>query len=327
MKVGQQILQQLKAAQNILICFKNIKHGSGYPAGGDAVASALALGAFLRKNGKAADIVSPNFFLPAHFSFLPGSGAIKKEINSSGPSDGDKNFLYVYSGGGAYDLIIIIGTPELDLLGGIYEENRTQFSTAPIINIDNSPENKSCGAINLIDTESSSVAEIVWQIIRDSDPDENAANCILSGIIAKTKKFRTTGINPKTLETVGDLVKLGAKRQKIIEKFYRTKSIEALRLWGRALTRLKHDGGIVWSALQRADFVHSGATEADLPDVIFELISHSPDAKIITLIFESLDGTIKSVAYSNNKLTHAVSPHPNLITAEKELLAELKNKL
>lgn len=355
--IKQQILRQIEAAQNILICFKNIKHGAGYPAGGDAVASALALGAFLRENGKNTDIASPDFYLPKPLSFLPGAEIIKNSVCSARQAkiriniknsgvknfsyDTDDEFLNIYfspeesfidlknletcAGAWAYDLIIALDTAAPALLGDIYIKNKPLFDAAPIINIDDSPENEHYGEINLADIKSSSVAEIVWQIIKESPHlDKNIIDCILAGIIAKTKNFRRPNIGPKTLEIAGELISLGANRQNIVENFYRTKSVEALRLWGRALARLKHEDGIVWSVLQRADFIHSGAVEAELEDVIHELISNSPNAKTIALIFEGLDSAIKTITYSNNKLTHSTLREPNLILAEKELLAELK---
>lgn len=354
--IKQQILEQTKNAKNILIVFKDIKYGSGYPAGGDAVASALALTAIFRKNRKNVDIASPNFSLPASLSFLPGAENIKNNISSvrqakirvnikdSGLKDfsydTDDEFLNIYfspkenfinlkslemaGGAWAYDLIFALDTSEFALLGDIYAKNKALFLAVPIINIDDSPENKHYGEINLVDIKSSSVAEIVWHLIAGSQNlNQDIIDCILAGIIAKTKNFRRPNISPRTLEAAGALIGLGAKREQIVEKFYRTKSVETLRLWGRALSRLKHEGKIVWSLLARTDFIHSGAEETDLPDVIHELISNSPNAETIALIFESMGGEIKAIIFSHNRLIHKNLPYPNLIMAEKELLKEL----
>lgn len=352
----QQILEQAKNAKNILIVFKDIKQGSGYPAGGDAVASALALQKILQKNGKNVDIASPGFVLPKTLASLLGAESIKDKIQSARQAkisvnikeSGVKNFSYntegeflniyfspqensinlknlkIESGAWAYDLIFTLDTSELMLLGDIYAKNKSLFDAVPIINIDDSAENEHYGEINLVDIKSSSVAEIIWQIIKDSpNLDNDIIDCVLAGIIAKTKNFRRSNISTRTLATAGALIGLSAKREQIVEKFYRTKSVETLRLWGRTLARLKQNGKIIWSLLARTDFIHSGAEEVDLPDVIHELISNSPNAETIALIFESMDGTIKTIIFSRNRLTHKTLPYPNLITAEKELLKEL----
>jgi hypothetical protein len=54
------------------------------------------------------------------------------------------------------------------------------------------------------------------------------------------------------------------------------------------LARLKTDREhkIVWSILGREDFLHAGADETHLPDVIDELVSRAPDAEVICLLHE-----------------------------------------
>lgn len=355
--IKQQIIQQIKNVQNILICFKDITHGLGYPAGGDAVASALALAGILEKHNKNVDIASPDFVLPKWASCLSGAEKIKNNIQAAGFSkisisiseSGIKDFSYEISndflnihlspkegilnlrnlktenGLWQYDLIIALDTTELSLLGGLYEKNKPLFDTVPIINIDDSPENENYGQINLVDIKNSSVAEIIWRLIEKSkNLDEKIIDCVLAGIIAKTKNFRRPNINPQTLRVAGNLLSLGAQREKITDGFYRTRDISALKLWGRTLARLKSENNITWALLARTDFIHSGGTENDLPDVIHELLTNSPNAETIALIFESVGGEIKAIIFSNNRLTHKTLPHANLLTAEKELIGELK---
>ncbi len=358
--IKQQIIEQAKNAQNILICFKDIARGFGYPAGGDAVASALALQKILQKNGKNVDIASPQFVLPKALASLTGAESIKNKIQSARQAkirvnikeSGVKNFSYdvegeflniyfspqenfinlknlkIESGAWAYDLIFALDTSELALLGEIYEKNKPLFDSVPVVNIDDSAENEYYGEINLVDIKSSSVAEIIWDLIAGSpNLDQNIIDCVLSGIIAKTKNFRRPNISPKTLEVAGKLLTLGARRGEIIDSFYRTKSVEILRLWGRALARLKQDGNVIWSLLTRADFIHSGAGEDDLQDVIHELISNSPNTKTVALIFESPSTCsgqiIKAIIFSQNRIAHKVLACPDLLFAEKELLKEL----
>ena len=373
--IKQQILQQTKNAKNILIVFKDIKYGSGYPAGGDSVCSALALASVLRKNGKNVDIASPNFFLPEALSSLRDAEIIKNNIRSAHQAkirvnikdsgikdfsyDTDGEFLNIYfspkegfidlnnleteDGAWAYDLIFALDTSELALLGGIYAKNKALFDAVPVINIDDSAENENYGEINFVDIKSSSVAEIIWQIIKEGpNLDENIIDCVLAGIVAKTKNFRRPNISPRTLEIAGELIGLGARREELVEKFYRTKSVETLRLWGRTLARLKYEGKIVWSLLARTDFIHSGAAEEMLPDVIHELISNSPNAEVAALLFESVNGAIKTIIFSHklnleievwgikhnpSRLTHATLPHTNLITAERELIQKIKETI
>ncbi|MFA5133226.1 MAG: DHH family phosphoesterase [Patescibacteria group bacterium] len=368
----QQIIQTIKNAKNILIAFKNIKFGSGYPAGGDAVSSALALHEILQKNNKNIDIVSPEFSLPESLAFLPNAQKIKNSleaveqaqisinIKQSGVKDFsyrvDGDFLNIYltpkeglidlksmkteHSALPYDLIITVDTPDLKLLGDVYFKNKFLFDNIPIINIDHSPQNENFGDINLVDIKNSSTAEIIWQILEDSrNVNANIIDCVLAGIIAKTKNFRRQNINPKTLEAASHLIVLGGRRNEIVDGFYRTKAIETLKLWGRALARLKQDKKVVWTLLTHADFVHSGATEDMLPDVIHELITNSYGTEIVVILYETEGQKIKSILYSDKvnleikgldvkhvvgQLSYINLPYPNLISAERELMQKIK---
>jgi len=95
-------------------------------------------------------------------------------------------------------------------------------------------------------------------------------------------------VTPRTLDLAAELMSAGAKREDIVRNLYRTRDIPTLKLWGRALARLKHDGqsGFVWTVLVRQDFVHAGADERYLSEVVEELIMNSPDAGVAGVIYE-----------------------------------------
>ncbi len=85
-----------------------------------------------------------------------------------------------------------------------------------------------------------------------------------------------------------DLIARGARRDEIVQKLYKTRSMETLRLWGRALSRLKSQEkiGLVWTLLTRGDFAAAGSEEAALENIIDELLLSSPGAKIAAVFYE-----------------------------------------
>lgn len=89
----------------------------------------------------------------------------------------------------------------------------------------------------------------------------------------------------------------GAKRDTIVQNLYRTRNLSTLRLWGRALARLKFDehAHLIWTLLSAQDFMHAGAQEEDLPDIIDELLSSSPHARVTVLIFENAEHVVKAI--------------------------------
>lgn len=289
----------------------------------DAVASALALRRILEKRGKKADIVVENFNPPAALGFLPGIADIKPEFRQlrrftieldiskiavdelAYDHDGQKLRIHVapksgmYEAGhvttapGAfkYDLIITLDTPDYASLGKLYRDNTELFFAHPTVNIDHDPANEHYGNVNLVDLTATSTAEIVYRQFLGADApflDEDTATLLLAGMMAKTKSFRGAAVTPRTLSTASELMAAGARRDQIVDQLYRTRSIPTLKIWGRALARLKFDPitKLAWTVLVRQDFVHAGAKEDRLSDVIEELILSAPEADVVAVLYE-----------------------------------------
>ncbi len=58
-------------------------------------------------------------------------------------------------------MIFVIGADSLNELGSIYTQNQTLFTPGQIINIDNSQTNAQYGATNIVDSNASSVSEMI----------------------------------------------------------------------------------------------------------------------------------------------------------------------
>jgi hypothetical protein len=112
------------------------------------------------------------------------------------------------------------------------------------------------------------------------------------------------------------------------------------------LARLKSDAEskIVWTLLSQQDFLHAGAHEEDLPDVIDELISNSPEAKIIVLLYENrvrhICGLIRVERPRDaRQLTESLSPsgtpqeahvcfeNTTIVEAERKIIEEIKKQV
>lgn len=289
----------------------------------DAVASALALAKFLEKKGKRADVVADGFAAPKSLRFLPGIETVKPNFRQlrkfvihldvsktkidelSYDIEGDKLRIHVTPKEGRfdgkdvttastdfkYDCIVTVDTPDYGALGTLFSANTEFFYDRPTINIDHEPANEQYGNLNCVDITATSTAEVMHALLKSTGEhflSEEIATCLLAGIISKTRSFKTASVTPRTLDIASELVSAGAKREEIVQNLYRTRTISTLKLWGRALARLKFDPGIkmAWTLLVRQDFIHAGATEEHLPDVIDELIMNSPEAEIVGLLYE-----------------------------------------
>lgn len=327
----QQFHNLLKEKKHVLIT-------SSANAGGDAIASAVALSLFLDAIGVRSDIVITGISEQEKYGFLPKVDTIQSEfeylkkcilnvdIGTTGIQelsydvDATTNKLRIYltpkhgeiarehittsESTYKYDAIVVLDADDLAGLGKLYETHAPLFFETPLINIGHTPANEHYGNINIVDITASSTAEVIYEILNAISPEhisEHIATALLTGMISKTNSFKEKDIAPKSLATASALIKLGANRDFIIEKLYRTRTIGSLKLWGEALTHLQVDidKHLVWTSLTRESFSRSGAGEHDLLDLVPELISSSPSAKTIVILHEhGTDNTIHGIVYS-----------------------------
>lgn len=372
----QQIYNSIEKAKNILIIFNPDSNTDG-------LASALSLGAIFKKLEKKYHITAHNFTPIAKLSFLPYISeiqgtipALKKFIISLNVSktqvrelnydvQGQQLKIFITPKNGLFtpedlalenssfifDLIFVLNSQGLETLGEPYENNTEFFYETPIINIDYHPDNEYFGQINLINLTATSTSEIVYSLIESLDKnliDEDIATLLLTGIISKTKNFKSLEITPQTLVTTSKLIALGGRREEIITNLYRTKAITDLKLWGRVLARLESSSikpEIIWSALTLRDFEKSGASKESLPEVMDELIASIPETEIVILLYEETTGDVSVIISSYNKnldvLKLAKEFNPQgakdkarfqikekpIIEAGKELIAKIEEKL
>lgn len=354
----------------------------------DAAATALALAQVIERKGKRVDVVCDGFvaskqhrFLPKIASVLPSFHQLQKFVITldvaktkidelSYDIEGDKLRISVTPKIGQfegkdvttaasefkYDLIITIDSPDYASLGNLFSSNTEFFYHRPTINIDHEPANEQYGNVNVVDITATSAAEVVYSLLASSGEHfltEDVATLLLAGMISKTRSFKTTTVTPKTLDIASQLVSAGARREEIVQNLFRTRSLATLKLWGRALARLKFDPvtKTAWTLLVRQDFIHAGAEEQYLPDVIDELIMNSPEAEVVGLLYEQESTTEKGKVAGicalvstekhanalglvaglkpegNRKTARVCFPGASLIDAERTILGSIAKSL
>lgn len=339
LNLNQQIKEAINRSRQILVAFRQ-------DGDGDAIAAALALAQVLKKQSKQVETASSGFNPPTALSFLPRLKEIKSQLSplqkfiikvdvtknkldslSYDVKDGQL-YIYITPREGLinredvktaatdlkFDLIFILDSPDLESLGRVYDNNTELFFKTPTINIDHNPANEHFGKINLVDVSAAATCEVLFEFLQQTSADqidEEIATLLLTGLIFKTRSFKTPSVDSRTLNNAGELVKLGAEREKIVQNLYRQRSLATLKLWGQALTHLKNDPslGLAWLTLSREDFRQAGASEECLPEIIDELLTNAPEAKIIVLLYETekkLDGRLVK------QIEGIVSTHQNL---------------
>jgi len=318
----EQFLHAVKRSERPLLVLRELAHA-------DDFAAAFGLAAVLKKLRKTADIVCAGGRPPENLQFLKVAQPVKGDLTNlraltlsvdvskakveelSYNVFGDELRIHVTPKNGfwtaddvrvatsayRYDLIIVLGAADLKSLGSLFTHYADFIYHTPIINIDHAAGNEHYGQTNLVDSGATSVSEVVHDLVKNLDEklfDSDIATAFLTGMVAKTKSFRTPNVAPKTLSAASSLMTMGARRDEVVEHLFRTRSVETLRLWGRALARLKADqnAGLVWTLLTRQDFANAGANEEALSDIVSELVTTAPEARVVAIFYEHVGGYV-----------------------------------
>ena len=114
------------------------------------------------------------------------------------------------------DLIITLGIQDFKVQLMERLDSFGFLMDSPLLNIDNHPENKKFGKINLI--KDSSISEIIIDIIKlinENSIKKETADCLLAGLIIYTDNFKSSKTTAEIFQTAGALMKYGANIKEI----------------------------------------------------------------------------------------------------------------
>lgn len=200
---------------------------------GDCLGSALGFAHILRQIGK---ICVPACADPAPktFSFLPGLELLQHTL-------GDEHF----------DLVIVLDAGELERFGSLYERHRAFLASVPILNIDHHVSSQGCGRVNILDPLAAATAELLVLVQQQANLplNQDAALCLLTGLITDTLSFQFTSTTARTMEVGAALLRAGAVAEKIAKPIYRTHPLAQARFQAAVIDKAQTacDGRLIWS--------------------------------------------------------------------------------
>lgn len=299
----------------------------------DTVATAFALAFFLKQIGKTPNLAGENIatdkealaFLGEPENLLPSITGARdfvlsfattrnKIMNVRTETTPEELRIYLTPENGAidprdfsfipakfkFDLVIVIGSPDKEHLGKVYEENPDIFYEVPIINIDNHSDNELFGQVNLVDITASSHAEILAEILEKSNLEkinEQVSETLLAGIISATESFQKKNTTPKALQIASRLMDKGADQQKIIRSLFKTQPLHLLKLWGRVMAQVKWNENLklIWALVSIEDLVQSRAVATDLPRVLEKIRSNYSSGNFFMILYPESHTTIRGL--------------------------------
>lgn len=242
---------------------------------GDTTGSTLAMFHYLKALGKEVCVFSPKSW-SVEYTFLPGFDQVVYDPAVFQPS---------------FDLVMIF-----DCSDGAWLKLHT-LPAAPLIVFDHHATNPLYGLINQVLVEASSTGEVVWRFFKANKIaiSKDMATCLMTAICTDTTLFTNPSTNQVCMEAAAELGLAGARVQDVVKAVYMNKSVELLRVWGIVLERLQElPGGIVVSYLLAKDREAIGDGEIDTSAISNFLIGMVATAKVIAILSEKSDGSVKA---------------------------------
>jgi phosphoesterase RecJ-like protein len=240
------VVHELQAGQRFLITTH-----SGVD--GDALGSMLAMHHLLLQLGKDSVMFLPasEFPLPVEYRFLP-----LEEVFHEPPAD-------------LVDRVLVF----LDC-GNI---DRTDASFlrrdgAHLLNIDHHHDNTRFGSVNLVDTDASSTAEIIYDLagLLEVEITPRIASALYVGLITDTGRFMYENTDARTHEIAAALIEAGVDVHDTYRRLYERVPVEKLRLISRALDGIARfdDGKLAIAYISAEDYAATGTSELYTEGVI-----------------------------------------------------------
>ena len=223
--------------------------------------------------------------VPKNISFLKGTEKIKKIEDINNPN---------------YDLAIFVDSATIERVGKVESLIGDTFK----INIDHHISNPKYGDINLVE-DISSTSEIMFSLLKELDlvVTLEMGEAIYLGLVNDTGNFAHSNVTDKTFLVASELMRLGVNNNKIVNDFFKTKSLQRMKVLGKALSEMKfiQDKNLMYFNLSYEGLKNLDAIKDDTEGVVEELLNYS-DSEVSLFLREDETGKIKGSMRSKHDI-------------------------
>ncbi len=260
------IAQELRANDRFLLTTHEAPDG-------DALGSLLAMHHILEQLGKDSVmfLAAKEFPLPVEYQFLP-----LEEVFHEAPAD-------------VVDRVLVF----LDC--GNIDRMPVSFlrrDEARVLNIDHHHDNTRFGNLNLVDTEVSCTAEIVYELgkLLGAEITLRIAGALYVALVTDTGRFMYENTGPATHRMAAELIELGVDVHDIYRRLYERVPIEKLHLVARAIERIEvfEDCKLAITHISASDYAETGASDA-LTEGIIDHVRSLEGMEAAAMIREKTD--------------------------------------
>lgn len=219
----------------------------------DSIGSALALSNLFNENKIKHKVFNISSDLPQNLDFIPRFEKITDQLPAF------------------FDLAISVDCGTYKRLGFELDPS------IPLINFDHHKSNNSFGLVNIVDSQKSSTAELVFEFFKHNGLyiTKDSATALYVGIYDDTLAFSLGRCDEMTFEKVNFLVECGASPSGIANKLLRRDSLAKYRIIPKVLDSLElfKDGEVASIIAMEEWFKQTGAHNRDCEDALDMIMS------------------------------------------------------
>jgi len=207
---------------------------------------------------------------------------------------------------GAYEYVNDFDPKEYDLFIAVdcgadymtkFNESKPEIfdGSVPLINIDHHPSNNRFGTHNLVHDEAAAAVFTVYHLLNyfEFKITRDIATALLLGLYYDTGSFMHSNTTKEVLEMAAQLLAKGADQSTVVKTLLKTKPISQLKLWGRALKRVRlNEKKAAISAVTERDYDECQANPEELTGAI-DFLNAVEGSRFSILLKEDRKGNIK----------------------------------
>ncbi|MBI4139083.1 DHH family phosphoesterase [Candidatus Uhrbacteria bacterium] len=254
---------------------------------GDSIGSTTAMLNWLAREGKQVEAFSIEP-IPSSLQFLDGVHRITND-----PA--------VFAQ--PYDLVLTFDASD-PKRSGITEHLPKLPRPAHVVVFDHHVTNPRYGDTNIIFTDACSTCEVMYRFFDENGEriDDRMATSLLTGITTDTSSFTNGATTTAGMEAAAHLFRCGARHTDIVRHVVQNKSMDGLKLWGLALSRLRHDPArdLATTFFLREDLTAPGSHEA-VEGLSNFLNAVCNGCDTVLVLREKEDGTVRGSMRSMNR--------------------------
>jgi len=241
---------------------------------GDALGSLLAMHHILTQLGKDSVmfLAAKEFPLPVEYGFLP-----LEEVFHEPPVDVVDRVL----------VFLDCGNIDRMPVGFLHR------GESKILNIDHHHDNTGFGTLNLVDTNASCTAEILFELARllGAELTPEIAGALYVALVTDTGRFMYGNTTPTTHRMAAELIEAGVDVHDTYRRLYERVPIAKLRLVARAIERIERfaDCNLAVTYISAGDYADTGASDT-LTEGIIDHVRALEGTEVAAMIRDKTDG-------------------------------------